>query len=242
MTAWKRIKEVQLKKPCDLKIGVVTEMLPKGSSKAIDNVELLLAAFRRLGVQSVKTISLPSVLSAFQAYYIISMVEASSCLARYGGPHFGSPPAIIPSDLRYADKIELARELGFGSEVKQRLVLGNALSSGPTKKDVYGQAQMMREALQREIEDTFADVDILVSPTAATGPPLLEDVLGPASNQTDEWSSDVLTVPASLAGIPAISIPVGPNDTSTNTIGVQMMAPFGHDEELLHYASILCLK
>lgn len=234
MTTWKRTSGVKLKSPCDLKIGVVTEMLPE--TKAVNNVELLLASFRRLGTQNIRKISISSVLSALKAYYIISMVEASSCLARYGG--VGSVPAIIPADLGFAHKTALARELGFGSEVKQRLVMGTALSS-EKDKDVYGQAQMMREALRREIAATFNEVDLLVCPTAATGPPLLEHVLDPASVQNDEWSSDVLTVPASLAGIPAISIPVGPNDTAENTIGVQLMAPFGHDEELLHYTSLL---
>lgn len=239
MTAWTRTKEVQLKKPSKLRIGVVTEMLSSGSSKAIENVELLLAAFTNTGVESIRTISIPAVHSALQAYYIISMVEASSCLARFGGPHFGSVPAIIPTDIRFADKTELARELGFAATVKQRLAMGAALSSGPAKLDIYGQAQLMRKALRENISCAFRDVDILVCPTAATGPPLLQHVLDPELSETDEWSSDVLTVPASLAGIPSLSIPVGPNNKTEDTIGVQMMAPFGQDEELLHYATLI---
>lgn len=237
MTAWQRrepIMKIRKKPQGPLTIGIVDEMFPKGivSSEAFQNVEILL---ERLEGVRVKRVSLPSLSKALWAYYVLSMVEAASCLARYSGRYWLKAHGGSLNDAGLNSR--------FGAEVQRRLVIGNAMSSAEQHQKQYQEALHTRESIRAELQGLFDQVDMIVSPTAATGPPVLKDINKTPLRTTNhvidvedaEWATDILTVPASLAGIPAISVPVGPNDLPSNCIGVQLMAPNGRDEELLGF-------
>lgn len=234
MTAWAR-SEPTAPPPGTLTVGLPSELFPgELSAAALRNVERVLA---RLGV-GLRRFSMRSLQHALPAYYITSMVEASSCLARYTGQHFGTVPAIIPADASFRDRVALFRALGFGAAVQERLAMGEALA---TDSSAHEWAQEVRDALRQEYAAAFTThgVDFLACPTAATGPPALGVALWPGAPGAApaEWASDLLTVAASLVGAPAISVPAGPNSRPEDTVGVQLMAPVGRDEELLRFAA-----
>lgn len=245
MTAWQRKDPVSpLRKQSDvLTVGLVEEMLPEGvvSPGALHNVELLL---ERLKGVRVKRVSLPSLSKALWTYYVLSMVEASSCLARFSGRYWLKTFGGAIDDYGLNTR--------FGAEVRRRLVVGNAIASATHSQRHYQEALTRRAAIRAELSALFHDADVIVSPTAASGPPLLPESIGGKSTPPicvdaadsldvdgdEEWAADILTVPASLAGLPAISVPVGPSVDPASCIGVQLMAPHGRDEELL----ALCLE
>src|SRR3954453_22497348 len=157
-----------------------------------------------LGAEVVE-VSCPSFDLALPAYYLIAPSEASSNLARYEGVRFGLR---VGDDGRHDldEVMALTREQGFGPEVKRRIILGTyALSSGYYEA-YYGQAQKVRTLITREFTSAFADVNVLVSPTTPT-------VAFPLGTRVDDpiamYAADLCTLPASLAGLPAISVPSG---------------------------------
>lgn len=222
-------------------IGVPIELFTGNrlSPEAIENTEKIIEKFSMLGARIRRDISLPSLCTAAgtsttatTAYYITAMTEAFSCLARYtANPNASIIPGGLPDGLR----VELGRALGFGEQVYERISLGSILASS----GAFARAQQVRQAIRAEFDAVFSSgIDVIVCPTAPSGPPLLSEVIGPAD--TDEgWMTDYLTVPASLAGLPAISLPVGRGGWARETVGVQLIAPAHHDQPLLHHSSQL---
>lgn len=216
-------------KPIDkIAIGLVDELFPANcSANVMDAMERLMAHLTHKSIK-IKRLRVPVLQSALPVYYITALVEASSCLARYGTARFApSPPAILPAGLSFSEKQELTRYLGFGEQVLERIEMGTALASGPLHQNPYGKAKEARTEIRKALESAFHEVDVLLCPTAPTGPPSLADVL---ESEADEWDADALTVPASLAGLPAISIPL-PGSLGH---GFQLIGAHGRDEELLH--------
>ncbi len=220
-----------------VRVGVVRELGGDGHTDGYDPgvlartreaVELLAS----LGAE-VTEVSCPSFDLALAAYYLIAPSEASSNLARYEGVRFGLRAGDDGSrDLD--DVMALTREQGFGPEVKRRIILGTyALSSGYYEA-YYGQAQKVRSLIAGEFAAAFAGVDVLVSPTSPTVAwPLGARVEDPISM----YAADLCTLPASLAGLPAISVPSGLSEGLP--VGLQVMAPALADDRCYRVAAAL---
>jgi aspartyl-tRNA(Asn)/glutamyl-tRNA(Gln) amidotransferase subunit A len=190
---------------------------------------------------SVQEIHLPHATHALSAYYILSSSEASSNLARFDGVRYG---VRAPDSTDLLDMYTRTRHDGFGPEVKRRIMLGTyALSSGYYDA-YYGRAQRVRTKIAEDFKAAFAQVDLIVTPTSA-------DVAFALGEKTaDPWSmylSDFFTVPMSLAGIPAISIPCGMGgqggaagrDGAGLPLGLQIAGPAFSENRLLDAAHAL---
>jgi aspartyl-tRNA(Asn)/glutamyl-tRNA(Gln) amidotransferase subunit A len=166
----------------------------------------------------VEEVKLPHSGYGLQAYYVLAPAEASANLARYDGVRYGLRSAGANGDLD--SMYEETRAEGFGAEVKRRIMLGTyALSSGYYDA-YYGTAQRVRTKIAEDFHAAFEKVDLIVTPTSPTVPFKLGER---AANPLAMYASDVLTVPMSLAGIPAISIPGGLSEGLP--VGVQLAGP-----------------
>jgi aspartyl-tRNA(Asn)/glutamyl-tRNA(Gln) amidotransferase subunit A len=180
---------------------------------------------------SVREVQLPHAPSALSAYYVIAPAECSSNLARYDGVRYGAR-ADGGNDL--LEMYTRTRHDGFGREVKRRIMLGTyALSSGYYDA-YYGRAQRVRTKIAEDFRAVFAEVDFVVTPTA----PTVAFTLG---EKTEDplamYLNDYCTVPMSLAGIPAISIPCGLSDGMP--VGFQIAGPAFSDGGVLDAAHAL---
>ncbi len=220
-----------------VRVGVVRELGGDGHADGYSDGVLArfteaVAVLEKLGAE-VQEISCPSFDLALAAYYLIAPSEASSNLARFDGVRFG----IRVGDDGQHDLDEvmaLTREKGFGPEVKRRIILGTyALSSGYYEA-YYGQAQKVRTLIGRDFTAAFQDVDVLVSPTTPT-------VAFPIGERVDDpiamYAADLCTLPSSLAGMPAISVPCGLSDGLP--VGFQIMAPTLADDRCYRVAAAL---
>ncbi|MHC4939560.1 MAG: Asp-tRNA(Asn)/Glu-tRNA(Gln) amidotransferase subunit GatA [Planctomycetota bacterium] len=186
------------------------------------------AVLQRLGAQVVET-SLPLTKYAIPSYYIVAPSEASSNLARYDGMRYGHRGEGTDTEEVFAH----TRGEGFGAEVKRRILLGTfALSSGYYDA-YYGQAQRVRAAIRHELENSFQDFDVLLTPTTPTVAFALGDKV---DDPLEMYMNDILTVTANLAGTPAISLPCGRSKDGL-PIGLQLMAPRFGESKLLRVAS-----
>jgi aspartyl-tRNA(Asn)/glutamyl-tRNA(Gln) amidotransferase subunit A len=220
-----------------LRFGVPAEL----SSDAFDagvreNFEATLAQIESLGGE-IAEVTLPSAEHGISAYYVLAPAEASSNLARYDGVRYGRRSQ-SSGDL--LEMYENTRAEGFGPEVKRRIMLGTyALSSGYYDA-YYGQAQKVRTRIAEDFAKAFAAVDFVVTPTS----PSVAFGLG---EKTDDplsmYLNDFFTVPMSLAGIPAISIPSGlaapPGGGPELPVGFQIAAPAFAEQKLLEAAYAL---
>jgi aspartyl-tRNA(Asn)/glutamyl-tRNA(Gln) amidotransferase subunit A len=214
-----------------LRVGVIKEAFGEGVQPGVKaSVQAGLDRLVDLGA-SVAEASLPHTDYALSAYYLIAPSEASSNLARYDGVRYG---------LRVAggDSVEMmsrTRDAGFGDEVKRRIMLGTYALSAGYYEAYYGQAQKVRTLIIRDYERAFAGFDVLVSPTSPTTAFRIgEKVDDPLSM----YLNDLFTIPANLAGVPAISIPSG-LDEGGLPVGLQITAPVLSERLLLRVAHAL---
>ena len=202
-----------------LRFGVPPELtrhegIEPGVAEVFDTT---IALIERLG-GLVEEVSLPHSGYGLQAYYVLAPAEASANLARYDGVRYGLRTGAGNGDLD--SMYEETRAEGFGAEVKRRIMLGTyALSSGYYDA-YYGTAQRVRTKIAEHFRAAFEKVDLIVTPTSPTVPFKLGER---AANPLSMYASDVLTVPMSLAGIPAISIPGGLSEGLP--VGVQLSGP-----------------
>jgi aspartyl-tRNA(Asn)/glutamyl-tRNA(Gln) amidotransferase subunit A len=210
-----------------MRIGVVRQLTGEGFQPAVrTHFERCLDLLAGAGAEIVE-VDCPHFEYALAAYYLILPSECSSNLAKFDAVRYG---------LRVGDDGErsveqvmaLTREAGFGPEVKRRIMLGTyALSSGYYDA-YYGQAQKVRTLIARDFAEAFSEADVLATPTAPTTAfPLGEKVDDPLSM----YLQDIATIPANLAGVPGMSVPVGLDDLGL-PVGVQFMAPAMKDERL----------
>ncbi|NYI25371.1 aspartyl-tRNA(Asn)/glutamyl-tRNA(Gln) amidotransferase subunit A [Aeriscardovia aeriphila] len=218
-----------------LKVGVVKELSGKGYEDVVShNFEHAVELLKSMGAQ-VSEVSLPNASYAMPSYYVLMPSEVSSNLARYDGMRYGlrmMPPADVAQTS--ANMMAYTREAGFGSEVKRRILLGTyALSAGFYDK-WYGSAQKVRTLIIRDFEKAFEKVDVLVSPASPTTAFKLGEEL---TDPMTMYLNDVATIPANLAGIPAMSLPMGLGNGLPT--GFQIMAPAKHDDMMYKPAAAL---
>ncbi|NPD03241.1 Asp-tRNA(Asn)/Glu-tRNA(Gln) amidotransferase subunit GatA [Nocardioides sp. zg-1308] len=218
-----------------VKVGVVTELAGDGWQRGVvgrfdESVELLVKA----GAEVVE-VSCPSFVHALAAYYLILPAEASSNLAKFDAMRFGL--RVTPDgDPSAEDVMRATRDAGFGDEVKRRIILGTyALSSGYYDA-YYGQAQKIRTLISRDFDAAFAQVDVLVSPTAPTTAFRLGEKL---DDPMAMYLNDLATIPANLAGVPGISVPNGLAEEDGLPSGFQVLAPALADDRVYRVGAAL---
>jgi aspartyl-tRNA(Asn)/glutamyl-tRNA(Gln) amidotransferase subunit A len=213
-----------------LTVGVPTELLEGADEDVRATFEDALAVLRDRGATT-ETVSLPSVETAVQAYYVIAMSEASSNLARFDGVRYG-PATEVDGD--WNEAFAAVREEGFGEEVKRRILLGTyALSAGYHDK-YYAQAQDARAWVKRDFDSAFESVDVLASPTMPVPPFELGESL---EDPLQMYLADANTVPVNLANLPAISVPAG--ETDAGPVGLQLVGPAFGEETIVRAGSAL---
>jgi aspartyl-tRNA(Asn)/glutamyl-tRNA(Gln) amidotransferase subunit A len=215
-------------------LGVPQELAGEGiEAGVLDAFREALAVAERLGA-NVRELRLPHAPHALSAYYVLAPAECSSNLARYDGVRYGLR-AEDPKDL--LDMYMRTRHDGFGAEVKRRIMLGTyALSSGYYEA-YYGRAQRVRTLIAEDFRTAFEQIDFIVTPTAPTVAFRLGEK---TSDPLAMYLNDYCTVPMSLAGIPAISIPCG--QSGGLPVGMQIAGPAFSENRLLDAARALELS
>jgi aspartyl-tRNA(Asn)/glutamyl-tRNA(Gln) amidotransferase subunit A len=208
-----------------VRVGIPREYFPTGIQSDVDrSVREAFRVLQSLGAD-LQDISLPSTAFALPVYYMIAPAEASANLARYDGVRFG----VRQKGDGLWDTYERTRGMGFGPEVKRRIMLGTYALSAGYYDAYYGQAQKVRTLIKTEFEQAFQTVDVIASPvTPTTAFRIGEKVDDPLSM----YMEDLLTLPASLAGIPGVSVPCG-RDSKGLPIGLQLCGPFLGEEKVL---------
>jgi aspartyl-tRNA(Asn)/glutamyl-tRNA(Gln) amidotransferase subunit A len=208
------------------RVGVPHEYLADLSGPARACVESWVRTFRELGAEIVE-LSLPHTEYAIPTYYLISSSEASANLARFDGVRYSRRASDRSVEAMFAE----SRSAGFGPEVKRRVMIGTYALSAGYYEAWYGKAQRVRALIRQDFESAFQRVDIILSPTSPTPAfPLGERLKDPLAM----YLSDIFTVPASLAGIPAISIPAG--TVEGLPFGMQLIANKFEEAKLLRAA------
>jgi aspartyl-tRNA(Asn)/glutamyl-tRNA(Gln) amidotransferase subunit A len=208
--------------------GVEGEAIEAGVLAAFG---LALERAAELGAEIVESVSLPHAPHGLSAYYVLAPAEASSNLARFDGVRYGLR-AEGAEDL--LEMYERTRHDGFGAEVKRRIMLGTYALSAGYYDAYYGRAQRVRTKIAEDFTRAFAEVDFVVTPTA----PTVAFGLGEkTSDPLQMYLNDYCTVPMSLAGIPAISIPCGLSGGLP--VGMQLAGPAFSENRLLDAAYAL---
>ncbi|MCU1529704.1 MAG: aspartyl/glutamyl-tRNA amidotransferase subunit [Frondihabitans sp.] len=218
-----------------VKIGVVKELNGAGFQAGVttrfsEAVALLSGA----GAEIVE-VSAPSFEYAISAYYLILPAEASSNLAKFDSVRFGL--RVNPEGGGTVEDVMAAtREAGFGPEVKRRIILGTYALSAGYYDAYYGSAQKVRTLVQRDFARLFGEVDVLLSPSAPTTAFRLGEKI---DDPMAMYLNDLTTIPANLAGIPGLSLPMGLAPEDGLPTGIQLMAPAREDARLYTYGAAL---
>lgn len=213
-----------------VRLGVPREYFGDGlADETRAAVEAAIKLYHKLGAQIVE-VSLPNTPYCIACYYLICTAEASSNLARYDGVHYGYRS---PHARDYIEVYSRSRDEGFGAEVKRRIMLGTyALSSGYYDA-YYLRALKVRTLIRNDFMAAFKQCDLLISPTTPAPAFKLGEKL---ANPLELYLSDIYTVSANLAGIPAISVPAGFSRTGL-PIGMQLLGPHFAELSLLQAAA-----
>ena len=218
-----------------MNIGIIKELGGEGWQPGVlKQFEQAVEVLKSLGADLVE-VSLPHSVYALAVYYLIAPSEASSNLARFDGMRYG---------LRVGDDgekdveavMKLTRAQGFGPEVKRRIILGTyALSTGYYDA-YYGQAQKVRGLIAEDLRLAFEKVDVLISPTSPTTAWKIGERV---DNPLAMYLADLATLPASLAGVPAISVPIGLASEDQMPVGLQVIAPAMQDHKNYQVAAAI---
>jgi aspartyl-tRNA(Asn)/glutamyl-tRNA(Gln) amidotransferase subunit A len=212
------------------KIGIPKEYRIEGVPAEIDAVwEQGIAWLRDAGAEIVE-VSLPHTRYALPAYYIIAPAEASSNLARYDGVRYGL--RVQPEQGGLQDMYEATRAAGFGPEVKRRIMIGTYVLSAGFYDAYFNQAQKVRALIARDFDNVWAQCDLLLTPTAPSAAFGLGEKM---SDPLAMYLNDVFAVPASLAGLPAISVPAG-LDGQGLPLGLQIIGKALDEQGVLNAA------
>ena len=211
-----------------LKIGIPAEYYGEGIDDSVKTA--VMNAVRELEKNGaiIKDISLPSTEYAIKAYYIISSAEASSNLARFDGVKYGFRAKDYTT---LVDMYEKTRSEGFGDEVKRRIMLGTFVLSSGYYDAYYKKAKLLQQKIKQEFNDTFNDVDVIITPTA----PAKAFKIGENSdNPLKMYAADVCTVPVNITGLPGLNIPCGSDNGMP--IGLQIIGKEFSEQTLFNTA------
>jgi aspartyl-tRNA(Asn)/glutamyl-tRNA(Gln) amidotransferase subunit A len=193
----------------------ITEAVKKNFEEAVEK-------FKSLGYK-IKDVELPSLKYSLAVYYIIMPAEASSNLARFDGVKYG----LHKSGLDSIDDYFKTRGAGFGEEVRRRIILGTYVLSSGYYDEYYGSAIKMKALISKEFKDAFQDVDIILTPTT---PSPAFNIGEKTTDPLSMYLEDIFTVPANIAGLPAISLPSGFDGKLP--LGIELTASAGREDNL----------
>ncbi|MBX3653596.1 MAG: Asp-tRNA(Asn)/Glu-tRNA(Gln) amidotransferase subunit GatA [Ramlibacter sp.] len=212
-----------------LRIGVPREFLGEGLSADVRAaVDAALAQYQKLGARLVE-ISLPRTQLSIPVYYIIAPAEASSNLSRFDGVKFGHRAK------QYADLNDMyskTRAEGFGDEVKRRIMTGTYVLSHGYYDAYYLQAQKIRRMIADDFQQAFAQCDLIAGPVA---PSVAWKLGGHGNDPLADYLADIFTLPASLAGLPGMSVPCGTGEAGM-PVGLQLIGNYFDEAKLLNAA------
>ncbi|MCO6427772.1 Asp-tRNA(Asn)/Glu-tRNA(Gln) amidotransferase subunit GatA [Nitrosomonas communis] len=217
-----------LEKPLgQLRIGLPREYFAKGMSNDVASaVEAAIAEYRKLGATIVE-ISLPNARLSIPVYYVLAPAEASSNLSRFDGVRYGYR-AEQYTDLE--DMYKKTRAQGFGAEVKRRILIGTYVLSHGYYDAYYLQAQKLRRLIANDFTDAFKQCDVIMGPTT---PAVAFNLGEKSSDPIQMYLSDIYTSAANLAGLPAMSIPVGFGDKN-RPVGLHIIGNYFREAQMLN--------
>jgi aspartyl-tRNA(Asn)/glutamyl-tRNA(Gln) amidotransferase subunit A len=212
-----------------VKIGVPWPLIEGLEGDIKTNFIEAVASLKTLGA-TIVDIDLNILKASIAVYYIIAPAEASTNLARFDGVRYGhrSPNASTLDEVYF-----LSRQEGFGHEVKRRIILGTYVLSSGFEHAYYEKAQKVRSKICEQFKEIYKICDIIATPCTTT----TAFSLGAFQNPLQMYLQDLFTIPANLAGLPAISIPSGFSSKGL-PIGLHLQAPSMHDELLLACADV----
>ncbi len=210
-----------------LRIGLPREFFPAALAAPVERaLRAALAELERLGA-TLLDVSLPRTELSIPVYYIIAPAEASSNLSRYDGVKFGHRAA------RHDDLLDMYRRTraeGFGAEVKRRIMIGTYVLSHGYYDAYYLQAQKLRRMIADDFQACFRSCDLVAGPVAPTTAWKIGEQSG---DPTAAYLADIFTLPASLAGLPGMSVPAGFDDAGM-PVGLQLIGNYFDEGTLLH--------
>jgi len=216
-----------------LRIGVPREFFPRGLDDGVASVlHAALAELQRLGAARVD-VSLPRTELAIPVYYIIAPAEASSNLSRFDGVRYGHRAR------QYTDLLDLykkSRSEGFGAEVQRRIVIGTYVLSHGYYDAYYLQAQKLRRMIAEDFQAAFRDCDVIAGPVA---PSAAWKIGAQDDDPVKAYLADIFTLPASLAGLPGMSVPAGfvtSGEGKPLPVGLQLIGNYWQEGALLNAA------
>lgn len=222
--------EALKQEPKDIKIGVPKELLAlEGIDPKIrESFEKTVKQLEEAGYTVVET-SLPQAEYTLAAYYILALSEASSNMARYDGIQYGN----TTKNAQNLDEVfKKTRGEGFNAELKRRILIGTYCLSAGYFDAYYKRAQRMRTLAKQDFENAFEDVDIILAPTS----PGLPFKIGEMNDDPVQmYAQDIFTIPISLAGMPAVTVPA--DNVDGLPVGVQFVAPQFQETRLLQVAN-----
>ena len=211
-----------------IKLGIPKEYLVEGMEPGVrDAINAAIAKLEQLGATVDREVSLPNTKYALPVYYIIAPSEAMANLARYDGVKYG----YSHEGSNMWDAMEKTRGLGFGSEVKRRIILGTYALSAGYYDAYYVKAQKVRTLIRREFDEVFKRYDALITPTSPTTPFKVGEKTG---DPLQMYLSDICTLPVNIAGTPGLSIPAGFSDGLP--VGMQIIGKPFSEETLFRVA------
>ncbi len=214
-----------------IRIGVAKEYfeLPM-DNETRQSVEKAIQFYKQNGCKIVN-ISLPNIKYALPVYYVLSSAEAASNLGRFDGVRYG----LRAKSSGLEDMYVKTKSQGFGTEVKRRIMLGNFVLSSGYFDAYYNKAKKVRSVLKQEFNKAFEKCDVIISPTVGgTAFKIGEKI----DDHIEMYMNDIFTVPSSIVGVPAISIPCGVAKNNM-PLGLQLIAPHFKEETLFTVANYL---
>ncbi|KAG9320720.1 hypothetical protein KVV02_000598 [Mortierella alpina] len=244
---------LQRKRLSGVRIGIpqefnIAELSPETKSLWKQGI----AALKEAGA-NVVPVSIPNTKLAVGAYFTLATAEASSNLQRYDGVRYGHQSTHADEkDALYAN----TRSEGFGKEVRRRILLGTYVLTSGSFDNFFLRAQKIRQMIRSDFDKIFArpnvitgycpsseadpsKVHALLTPVAVTTAPKLEDCIGDHIDPINAYLDDILTIPASLAGLPAMSVPFGKCAKDGFPVGLQVMSQYGDEEMVFDVARVL---
>ncbi|WP_424445788.1 Asp-tRNA(Asn)/Glu-tRNA(Gln) amidotransferase subunit GatA [Microbacterium sp. CH-015] len=217
-----------------LRVGVIRELPDSGFQAGVAaSFRASLALLEAQGAEIVE-VSAPHFEYGVAAYYLILPAEASSNLAKFDSVRFGLRVDVPGGTVE--DVMARSRDVGFGDEVKRRIILGTYALSAGYYDAYYGSAQKVRTLIQRDFDAAFAQVDVIATPSAPTTAFRLGEKI---DDPIQMYLNDVTTIPVNLAGVPGISVPSGLAEEDGLPVGIQFVAPAREDARLYRVGAAL---